>query len=379
MARVRAPLLALGLALVAPTSAAAEVGVAEFSPKHLQQLVGLDDFTYDTDWFPVDSPVQLRLIVHAGNSVTIDMPGDGLYDWDQGAIHFEGEEGAGSYGVDVGFTLDAKVRFDVAGIKWESDIIGPYDYAVISETLFTPYLLMGNPDRPAVIADETDATTLVEVPITPDILVASGHLDIDIYLIVDGELSGRSIDVATLDPKVQWQSIKSEGEAAPLDAGPGPLPDPFEVEGVLYCDLATTATIVLRPTLVMEILGKEYIIADIDIPVALPPFEDVIQFDPIMMDFMRPPPPPEPATTSSDGASDSASGTGDASGTSGGAGETEGDTDGTGLGSATASGGFGEPGEEGCACRSGDGAPGGAALLALPILALARRRRARAR
>ena len=385
MARSWPPVLALAAAAaIVPQTAAAEVESAEFSPAHLQQLVGLDDFTYDSDWFPADAPVQLRLIVHAGNSVMIDMPGEGLYDWDTEELTFEGEPGGGRFGVDVGFTLESLVRFDVAGLTWESDIIGPYDYAVISETEFTPYLLEGNPDRPAMIDDMTDPVTLVEVPVTPDIIVASGHLDIDIYLIIEGELRGDAIEVATLDPKAQWEAIFEEGGAATLYPGPGPLPDPFSVDGVLFAELTTEPTIVLKPTLVMTILGKDYEIADIDIPVTIPAFEDTIQFSTINMNFPRPPPPPEPETT---GASDSDSGTD--SGTDSGADSgTESSASGGSAsdGSATASdtdtdsGGFDGVGEEGCACsastddRSRRGPP---LWFGLVVLIALRRRRAR--
>jgi MYXO-CTERM domain-containing protein len=381
MARVWSPLLGLGLAAplaLGPTSAAAEIGVAEFSPEHLQQLIGLDDFTYDSDWFPMDSPVQLRLIVHAGNSVAIDMPGDGLYDWEAAAIHFEGEPDGGRFGVDVGFTLDSKVRFDVAGIQWESDIIGPYDYAVISETAFTPYLLDGNPDRPAMIMDETDPVTLVSVPITPDILVAAGNLDIDVYVIIDGAVACDAIEVATIEPKAQWDAVTIEGESKHLDAGVGPLPDPFVVDGVLFCNLETAPTIVLKPTLVMTILGTDYEIAGIDIPVMIPPFDDTIQFNTETMEFPRPEPPPEPETTGTDsGTSDGATGSGGA--TDSGAGTTGASATDTDSSSATegASGGFGGPDEEGCACSTGGG-PGPLDLgfgLGLVVVAAGRRRR----
>ncbi len=360
-------------AALTPSLALAEVASADFSPSHLQQLVGQDDFTYDSDWFPMDGPVQLRLIVHAGNSVAIDMPGEGLYDWQESALTFEGQSEAGNFGIDVGLTLDAKVRFDVAGLSWESDIIGPYDYAVISETAFTPYLLQGNPDRPATIEDETDPVTLVEVPVTPDILVASGHLDIDIYLIIDGELRGDAIEVATLDPAAQWQAITEEGAPAMLDAGPGPLPDPFVVDGALFCTLMTAPTIVLRPTLVMEILGKEYTIADIDLPVVIPPFDDTIQFETVSMSFPRPPPPPEPETTSTGSDSDSDSGSdssteSDSSTASGSASDSSTESD-------SATGGLGGPGEEGCACTLAENSPPSPLWFGLAFIGLGLRRR----
>lgn len=359
----------------APTSARAEVGVAGFGPTHQQQLVGLEDFTYDSDWFPMNAPLQLRLIVHGGNSVEIAMPGEGRYDWDAGTIEYAGDAGAGRLAVDIGFTLDALVRFDVLGLQWESDIIGPYDYAVISEGSFTPFLLPGNPERPLVIQDQTDPVTLVSVPVTPDIIVAAGNLDIDIYVIVDAALAGTAIESVTADPEIQLVTTLAEGEALPLAAGPGPAPDPFNVDGTLICSLQTAPTVVFKPTLVMTILGQDFEVADIEIPVAIPPFDDQVRFDPIAMAFPRPAPVGDSegdshGYSSSDSDSDSGSGTPT---TSDSAGPTTGP--GSSGGDAAGEAGGAQPGEDdGCGCEvSRPGAPAG--LLLLALLGLTRRRR----
>ena len=366
-----AVLLPFALAL-APSPARAEVGVAPFAPTHDQQLVGLDDFTFDSDWFPMNSPLQLRLIAHGGNSVRIDMPGAGLYDWSAGAIQFAGDPEAGKLAVDIGFTLDALVRFDVLGLKWESDIIGPYDYAVIAEDSFTPYLLLGNPERPVVIDDQTDPVTLVSVPVTPDIIVAAGNLDIDIYVIVEAALEGDAIEALTSEPELQLVTVVSEGEAVPLPAGPGPAPDPFVVEGTLLCGLRTAPTVVLKPTLVMTILGQDFEVADIEIPVAIPPFNDQIRFDPLAMEFPRPAPVGDSEGDShgySSSDSDSPT-TSDTAGATADPGSSSGDAA-SGAGEA----GGAQPGEDdGCGCdvRRPDAHAG---LLLLALLGLTRRRR----
>jgi hypothetical protein len=370
--------LALPLALALPCAvlsgpAAAEVAAATFAPSHAQQLVGLDDFTVDTDWFPMDAPLQLRLIVHGGNSVHIDMPGAGLYDWDAEEIAFAGDPGAGRLALDIGLELDAKIRFDVLGLQWESDIIGPYDYAVISEAMYTPYLLAGNPERPVTIDDQTDPVTFVSVPVTPDIIVAAGNLDIDAYVIVAASLSGTAIEAAAADPP-QLATVVAESESVDLLAGAGP--GPLAVAGTLVCALETAPTIVLKPTLVMEILGQEFEIADIEIPIALPPFADSIRFTPVAMSFPR---PPEPATTgvdsegdshglsSSDSEGDSDTPTGDGPPATD---TTAGDPDSSGE-----AGGALPPDDGGCACVARERGP--YPLLSLALLVLLRRRRPR--
>ena len=356
---------------LAPSAASAEVGVAGFAPSHAQQLVGLDDFTFDSDWFPMNSPLQLRLIAHGGNSVHIDMPGEGRYDWSAGTIGFAGDPQAGRLAVDIGFTLDALVRFDVLGLKWESDIIGPYDYAVIAEDSFTPYLLVGNPDRPVIIDDQTDPATLVSVPVTPDIIVASGNLDIDIYVIVEASLAGQAIEAATSEPELQLVTVVSEGDAVPLSAGPGPTPDPLQVEGTLVCALRTAPTVVLKPTLVMEILGQKFEVANIEIPVVIPPFDDTIRFAPLAMNFPRPAPGAD-----SHGDSHGYSSSDSDAPTGGGEGVSEGDSGPEGESTNTedsAGGGAAQPGEDdGCGCDT-DGR-GLTPLLLLVLLGLLRRR-----
>ena len=392
----------IALALLAfPTAAAAEEVPADFSPEYVDELVGFDDFTYDTDWIPADSPIQLRLIAHGGNTVTIAMPGDGVYDWDAGELHFEGAEGAGAFAVDVGFELNAKVRIDIFGIQAETDLLGPYDLAVISDATFTPYLLAGNPERPAQIADATGFVTIAEVPIVELGGIADGDLHIDAAIEVEGSLEGAQIEATVAAPSPQTEVFVTEYEARPLDAGPGPDPDPFAVTGTLTCHLKTAPTMIVKPTLVLEILFVEYEVADIEIPVSLAEVDDDIVFDPILMEFARPEaPPPDTDTDGTDSdattgdsdssTSDSAGTTGDDSDTgtsgsgtgTGGPSTTDGDdtTAGpgdTGSGDTDSIGSVGESGmrgeEEGCGCQSG-GDAGGLALALLVLPALLRRR-----
>ena len=149
----------------------------DFDPRLQRDLVGLDDVDFDSGWVPADSPVQLRFYAHVADSVVVEMLGDGVYDWDAEEIAFFGDEGGGHFSIDVGMNLQASVRFDVAGITWESDILGPWDYAITSDAYFTPYLLPGHPERPVVIEDQTDAAPVASVPIVPDIVLVSGNLE----------------------------------------------------------------------------------------------------------------------------------------------------------------------------------------------------------
>ncbi|MEM9453673.1 MAG: hypothetical protein AAGF11_05810 [Myxococcota bacterium] len=362
--------------LTAPTLAAfgwlAFGGIAEatatdrFEPSLEQQLVGFQDVDFDSGWVPANGPLQLRFYAHAADSISIDMLGDALYDWNAEAIEFVGDLQGGHFAIDVGLELQASVRFDVAGFQWQSDLLGPWDYAIISEALFTPYLLPGNPDRPVEIDDQTDGFTVASVPIVPDIVIASGNLDVDVAADITASLEGLRIEATT-----EGDSAIVDAEGVPSPLSPATTDEALEVEGVLVTNLQTAPVLIVRPHLVMSILGQEFEIVGIDIPIALPPTDDSLVFEPQLMLFDAPEPPPAPPASDDGGPDDS--GTGEPlppfEGTSGSTGE---------AGSDQSGGGQLPPvGDDGCGCRSQAHAPRPTTGLAwwLLLLGVAPRRR----
>jgi MYXO-CTERM domain-containing protein len=241
-------------------------------------------------------------------------------------------------------------------------------------TASPPISCSATPSARSTIDDQTDPITFVSVPVTPDIIVAAGNLDIDAYVIVAAASRRAASRPSTPDPMAQLATVTAEGEAVSLLAGPGPLPDPLQVDGTLVCELSTDVTIVLKPTLVMEILGQKFEIADIEIPIELPPFADILRLGPVAMSFPRPPPPPEPETGTSDGdshgysSSDSDSDPGDSETPTSG---DEPTTDPTTTNTSTDADDPGADDDGGCDCRSAAPSP----LALLLLLALPRRRR----
>ncbi len=351
------------------------VATDRFEPSLERELVGFQDFDFDSGWFPPDSPVQLRFYAHAADSVVIEMLGDGVYDWDAEAIAFAGDPMGGRFALDVGLELQATVRFDVAGLHWESDFLGPWDYAVTSEAFYTPYLLPGNPERPVEIDDQTDGVPVASVPIVPDILVASGNLDVTVAADVTARLEGLRIEASAMDEQggmVDAAIVDAEGVASPLSPVPGA--ELLAVDGVLVAGLQTAPVLIVRPHLVMSILGQDFEIFGIDIPIALPETDEALVFDPEQMLFDAPEPPPSADSGGVDesgegGGEGATSDAGEGGGSTGeGPGGTEADTDTEGS-----PGGVDEP--TGCGCRSGAPAPAGALALGLLALGLVRRRR----
>lgn len=359
--------LMVSMAWLAHGDVPAETSTDEFNPRLAMDLVGLRDVDFDSGWVPGDSPVQLRFYAHAADSIEIEMLGDGTYDWSSESIVFVGEPDGGYFLLDVGLELQASVRFDVAGITWESDILGPWDFAITSDALFTPYLLPGHPDDPVQIQDQTGGLTVASVPIIPDVVIASGNLDVDVAADITAELSGLRIEAThTGDATI----VDGHGLAAPLD--PEADADPMIVEGVLVTSLSTAPVLIVRPHLVMSIIGQDFEIFGIDIPIALPETDDDLVFDPETMMFDAP--EPEPSDSSGGGESD---GGGDDGVGDDGGGLDESGTDGGGS-AGDDTGGNPECCDElptGCGCTSGG--PGNAGGLGLMLLALAAIRRRR--
>jgi MYXO-CTERM domain-containing protein len=341
------------------------VATDRFEPRLQRDLVGFEDVDFDSGWFPMSSPVQLRFYAHAADSIEIEMLGDGLYDWNAETIAFEGDLEGGRFLLDVGLELQASVRFDVAGLVWESDILGPWDYAITSEAFYTPYLLPGNPERPVEIDDQTDGVQVASVPIVPDIILVSGNLDVTVAADITARLEGLRIEATTAG---DGAIVDAEGVPSPLSPTPGA--DPLAVDGVLVASLQTAPVFIVRPHLVMSILGQDFEIFGIDIPIALPETDEQLTFDPEPMLFDAPDPPPS-----------AESGGVDESGEGGGEGATEDDGGSTGDDTGgTETDTDGAPAccdddVDGCGCRSAAPSPGGALALVLMVLGAVRRRR----
>jgi MYXO-CTERM domain-containing protein len=357
-------LLALGLIALLPATAAAEGPTedSEFSPFYEQLLLGLEDAAVDTGWIPNGSPVQMRFFADAANSITIDLPGVAHYDWRTEELRFEGDTGAGLFEYDVGLEIVASVKVDLAIAQWQSDLLGPYDWGIEAITMFTPYLLEGNPERPAVIADKSGALDLVSIPLIPDVVIISGNLDIALFVDIEASLHCNRIEV--LGPDGEITSFTIEGESLWIDPGEGP--DELMLPATAYCQLTTSPTLIINPHLVVTVLFDEYDIAGIDIPIPLPVVDEEVQLETIALSFPRWE-EPEPG----DGDGDTGGESGEDGSELGDEGETDTETGGDELGGD-------ELLDDGCSCSSAAPTPArGFAGLAFGLLALLSVRRRR--
>jgi MYXO-CTERM domain-containing protein len=354
--------LVTGLAALTPgvADAAGPTEESEFSPFYQQLLLGFEDATLDTGWIPAGSPVQLRLYVDAANSITIDLPGAAFYDWRTEELRFTGDPSAGWFEYDIGLELEASVKVDVGLTQWTSDLLGPYDWGIEAAAVFTPYLLAGNPERPAMITDKTGQIDLVSIPLIPDAVILSGSLDIALFVEVEASLHCNRIEVLGVEGELT--NFIHEGESLWIE--PGDELDDLVLPATAYCQLQTTPTLILYPHLVVTVGFDDYDIAGIEIPIELPTIDEELQLDTIELRFPRwegPEPEPEPDPNDTGGESGDDDHGDDWGGTETGDDELR-----------------GELVDYGCACSSADPGGGrGLGFAALGVLAFAGLRRSR--
>jgi len=278
----------LALALSIPSLAQATERRDRFDVEDEEQLLGLDDFEYDSDWIPAGSAIQVRLYAHAGNTMYLSMDGEAVYEWDSEAIHLEGEDDGGWFDMDIGAEFLAQVRFDILGYVWEGDLIDPFLYGVFESTTFDPYLLLGHPDRPALLDAELPRETLADVPLGIDLLIASGTLHIEIGGTVHSEIeSVRAQAWPSSDPTDIAELTQYETRVR--------LPaDSRETDFVCAADLLTRIrvdmTFLLYPSVVITLLGTDYTPAEIEVPVEVPTQEVEWLMGPEELLFEAPPP-----------------------------------------------------------------------------------------
>ncbi|MEE2829046.1 MAG: hypothetical protein VX498_07655, partial [Myxococcota bacterium] len=155
--------------LLLPASAASAVERSPYFTEREDLVFDLEEIDYDSDWQPADSPIQVRFVVHSGNSIYVGMDGDGTYNWDAGQIYFDGYDDGGAFDIDIGVDIQSQVRFDILGNQWESDELQLLAWGIFETVLFDPYLLAGSPYRPAYIETEIPPETVLDIPLGIDL------------------------------------------------------------------------------------------------------------------------------------------------------------------------------------------------------------------
>jgi hypothetical protein len=269
--------------LLFATSAAASTESAPYFTERTDPVIAMDEFDYDSGWQPPNSAIQVRFTAHSGNSIYVGMDGDGFYDWDAQQISFEGFTEGGGFDVDFGIDIQSQVQFDILGTQWQGDLMAPITYGIFEAIVFDPYLLPGDPNRPAVLEGTVDPVTVLNVPLGIDLVIGSGSFQLAIGADVYAELQGNSI------------TIESETESAIVDAwdlavslGADPT-SPLDVWATLEAYLYFEITLKLYPSVVLTILGNNHTLAEFELPIETPPMDETWIFEPIALSFEAPP------------------------------------------------------------------------------------------
>jgi MYXO-CTERM domain-containing protein len=171
-------------------------------------------------------------------------------------------------------------------------------YGVFEAIVFDPYLLLGDPGRPGILEAYIPPETVLSVPLGINIIVASGSFQLAVSADVYAELEGNAITAAT---ETETVIVDAWDLAVSLGADPT---SPLDVWATLEAYLYFEITLTLHPAVVLTVLGSNYTLAEIGIPVDTPPIDTVWQFDPVELSFD---PPSDAQTHGGNGSGDSSS------------------------------------------------------------------------
>lgn len=382
---MRAAWILVGAVLLAPSLASAEtLEVDRFEPVRELELLGLQGIDVDTGWQPSSGNIQVRFVAHADDNILIEMPGDAVFDWDVGEVHFVGDEDAGVYDVDIGVLLDARFRFDLLGQQFESSFIGPYDLGIFQEASYTPYLLPGNDDRPLLVDDETTPLEVFNYAIV-DAVIASGNFFVDASFDIDTELTCERIDVTDADG-VDAGAILAEFEAL---AVAGRRAETVELMASLHCTLLSDIELILYPGVELEIAFQEFQLVPFELRIPLlDDRTDAVDFEPLPIVFDMPPEDIPGGRTgegssggesgdgesgSSDSGADSGTGSASGGGTTAEPGSGADDGEGAAASTGAVSGDGASDDADGCGCTTGQPSRVESALFLILLLSLRRR------
>jgi len=290
---------ALALVLVAawsPSAARAAIpGMAE-SPVHWEHQqdfcgVGVD---WDTGWVPSGSPVQVRIHFELGCEFAAQLDGKGVMVWPPSmSLYFQGDPRGGEFSQNIGINFGADIRWDIdlpIGGHFVGEMPIPFvpriDVGCLDRsTPFTPFLLSGNPDRPATLLCTVGPILVFEYDLLDLILPEITGLAsawIRIYLTVDlhSYLQGSKIVVSEHE-----QEITEEYGRATVYPRGAPAMD---MTAQYFADLSHQIVVTVSPQVEFEILTFDFGFDIVNVNIPIPAMDDQWVFDPAELSFYFP-------------------------------------------------------------------------------------------
>lgn len=282
------------LILAVPGSAAAALrGEARSDVRYAYSQefcgVGVD---YDTGWVPSGADVQVRMQFRLNCEFGAELEGEGVMVWPPAMqLYFQGKPRRGTFSESVGVYFDTRIKWDldIPGLgtfRGESPIpfIPSIDLGCLDRRVqFTPFLLSGNPDRPANLLCQIPRIRVFEYNLLsllgiPDVVQAV--LRIDLGMSVNSYFQGNRIVVSEHD-----QVITEEYGRAYVYPRSAPA---LNLTAQYYADVSHQIVITIYPQVIIKVLVFEYGFDIIDVPIPLPEMRDEWVFDPAEMTFYFP-------------------------------------------------------------------------------------------
>lgn len=326
---------------------------------------------YDSGFVPMDSVLSLQLTAAVYGDLDVSMEGDAVYDWSEGELVFEGGSNTGSSEYAIGAEVNIKIKLVVLGQELEFDAPGlPFVFEVPSPTSFDPYLLPGNPTRPAEMDTNVGPIEVANVPINLMVLgfEVIGELTLDVQVdLVGATYEGDTIDVANEMGGDAAATADGYLEAVALDLPEPAGEDTTSIFATHYGNANVEVSIHFIPTLSLTSPINIAIAPDLEFDAPILEAGEVILPE-VEIQLPAPPRPPDPTDEGGE-TEESGSAEEDTGGDESSSEETE-------SGGAD-SGGAGADGDDGgCGC-SVDNTTGGSLAFALGLLGLVSLRRRR--
>ena len=223
-----------------------------------------DAFGFDTDWWPADSPIQVRFALSAGSGWTASLKGKGHLGWPEPfALRMLGDPEGGLLDMSVGLELIAKLRVhldaDIITIDWEGDIpyVPNFDLRFSDRVVFDPFLPLGADPARATVKDTIPPVTLFTYDITDALIPipgVSGGFELQVGGTVEAALHAGRFEVK--DAAGTILNYIEEAEAA----AKVPLTDQSHLQLTeRYTALfATRGDLILVPSVYIELAGDHW-------------------------------------------------------------------------------------------------------------------------
>lgn len=240
-------------------------------------------FDFDTGWVPQGSDLQVRFFLKIPASTTVELDGALETTWPEAMTLATPGGTHGLLKFDYGLELGAKAKLDVAvvgvPVKWEGDI--PYvpkvKFHLAAETTFAPWAFAPNA---ASATGKSDKLRLFEVNLL-DMLgipkqLSKGGVAVD----VSGDLTAKyQTERIRIEPAKVTETPITSASGTTTRAFPGGAFVEYDVFPEGRVDYA--GTLHLIPTFFVEVLGKDFNIPVVDIPVSFDIGKQDFVFDPV--------------------------------------------------------------------------------------------------